>query len=124
MIKGIEHTAIAAADVASLADWYVAVLGFEIVYQSPNAIFVQAPDGSMIEFIHSEGDRPPNVFKTPGIRHLALTVSDFDSAHSKLQEYQVAFLTEPQESKGNRVVFFSDPEGNILHLLYRAHPLR
>ena len=28
MIKGIEHTAIAAADAASLADWYVSALGF------------------------------------------------------------------------------------------------
>ena len=32
MIRGIEHTAIAARDVAALADWYVAVLGFTIVY--------------------------------------------------------------------------------------------
>lgn len=123
MIKGIEHTAIAAANAASLADWYVDVLGFEVNYRSANAIFAKAADGTMIEFIHSEGDRPPQGMKTPGIRHLALTVTDFDGAYERLKTKQVAFLGDPQGSKGNRVVFFTDPEGNILHLLQRATPL-
>lgn len=123
MIKGIEHAAIAAADIAALAGWYVRVLGFEINYQSANATFVKAPDGSMIEIIRAEGQRPPQTMKTPGLRHLALAVDDFDSALEKLRENQVQWLGEPQESKGNRVVFFSDPEGNILHLIHRASPL-
>lgn len=123
MIEGIEHTAIAAANAASLAEWYVDVLGFEINYRSANAIFVRATDGTMIEFIHSEGDRPAQGMKTPGIRHLALTVTDFDAAYERLKMKHVAFLGDPQESKGNRVVFFTDPEGNILHLLQRATPL-
>lgn len=123
MIQGIEHTAIAAADVAELAGWYVDVLGFEIVYRSANAIFVKAENGTMLELIHSEGDRPQQGMKTPGIRHLALTVADFDAAYERLKSKKVSFLGEPQESKGNRVVFFADREGNILHLLYRASPL-
>jgi glyoxylase I family protein len=61
--------------------------------------------------------------KTPGIRHLALTVADFDAALADLRRKNVTFLTEPQESKGNRTVFFTDPEGNILHLLQREKPL-
>ena len=123
MIQGIEHTAIAAENAAALADWYVDVLGFEIVYRSANAIFVRAANGSMIEIIHAAGERPANEMKTPGIRHLALAVSDFDSAYARLQEKRVAFQGDPQESKGNRVVFFRDPEGNLLHLLFRAAPL-
>ena len=123
MIEGIEHTAIAAANAVSLAEWYVDVLGFEINYRSANAIFVRATDGTMIEFIHSEGDRPAQGMKTPGIRHLALTVTDFDAAYERLKMKHVVFLGDPQESKGNRVVFFTDPEGNILHLLQRATPL-
>ena len=123
VIQGIEHTAIAAADAATLADWYVDVLGFVVNYRSANAIFVKAPNGSMIEIIHSEGDRPAQTMKTPGLRHLALTVTDFDSAYERLKKKNVSFLGEPQESKGNRTLFFTDPEGNILHLLYRATPL-
>ena len=49
MIKGIEHTAIAAADIEALANWYVDMLGFEINYKSPNAIFVRAENGTMLE---------------------------------------------------------------------------
>jgi catechol 2,3-dioxygenase-like lactoylglutathione lyase family enzyme len=123
VIRGIEHTAIAAADIAALADWYVSTLGFAVNYRSPNAIFVKAPDGTMIELIHAEGDRGTSGLKVPGLRHLALTVTDFDAALAGLRQKGVNFVGEPQESKGNRVVFFTDPEGNYLHLLQRATPL-
>jgi glyoxylase I family protein len=123
VIRGIEHTAIATADIATLAEWYVRTLGFTINYQSANAIFVKAPDGSMIEFIHAEGDRGPSGMKAPGLRHLALAVSDFDAVYADLRQKGVKFTGEPQESKGNRVVFFTDPEGNYLHLLQRATAL-
>ena len=123
MIQGIEHAAIAARNIEALADWYVGVLGFTINYKSPNAIFVKAPDGSMIELIHAGEDRGPQTLKTQGLRHLALKVQNFDQALDSLRQHNVAFEGEPIESKGNRVVFFRDPEGNYLHLLYRATPL-
>jgi glyoxylase I family protein len=123
VIKGIEHTAIAAADAARLADWYVNVLGFTVNYRSANAIFVKAADGTMIEIINAEGERGSQSMKTPGIRHLAIAVSDFDRVYASLKDKNVNFVTEPQESKGNKVVFFTDPEGNYLHLLERATPL-
>ena len=123
MINGIEHAAIAASNVEALADWYVSVLGFTINYRSASAIFVRASDGSMIEIIHAAEDRGPQTMKTQGLRHLALAVSDFDSAYARLRDTGVSFVSEPQESKGNKVVFFTDPEGNYLHLLQRAVPL-
>ena len=123
MIAGIEHTAIASPDPAALAAWYVDTLGFVINYKGSTAYFVKAPDGSMIEIIAAEGDRGPNTMKTPGLRHLALKVTDFDTVLAHLRAKNVAFLTEPVDSKGNKLVFFSDPEGNILHLLQREKPL-
>lgn len=123
MITGIEHAAICAADFVALADWYVDMLGFEINYKSTGAIFVRAEDGSMIEIFPAEGERPATALRTPGLRHLALTVTDFDAAYTRLIARGIHFITEPMESKGNRVVFFTDPEGNILHLLQRAKPL-
>lgn len=123
MITGIEHTAIAAANIEKLAEWYVDTLGFVVNYKSASAMFVRASNGTMIEIIQAEGERGEQGMKSPGVRHLALTVEDFDAAYSALKEKQVNFLTEAMESKGNRVVFFTDPEGNILHLLHRAQPL-
>jgi len=123
MIQGIEHTAIASPDPAALAQWYVDTLGFVINYRGSTAFFVKAPDGSMIEIIPAEGERGPGTLKSPGLRHLALSVTDFDSVYAGLQARNVKFLDAPLESKGNKVVFFTDPEGNILHLLQRATPL-
>jgi glyoxylase I family protein len=61
--------------------------------------------------------------KTPGIRHLAIMVDDFDAAHAQLREKKVEFLGEPFTTQGNRLVFFSDSDGNILHLIEREKPL-
>jgi hypothetical protein len=61
--------------------------------------------------------------KLPGLRHLALTADSFDDDYARLRAAGVSFLGEPQDSKGVKVVFFSDPEGNYLHLIQRTTPL-
>ncbi len=113
----------ASSDHKKLAQWYVDLFGFTIVYQSAGASFVKAPNGSMIEIIAAEGDRIQQGMKEPGLRHLALTVDDFDADLARVRAAGVRFLTEPVDSKGVKVVFFSDPEGNILHLIQRTVPL-
>jgi catechol 2,3-dioxygenase-like lactoylglutathione lyase family enzyme len=123
MIHGIEHVAIASADPQKLAAWYVGTLGFAVNYNSGRTVFVKAPDGSMIEIITAEGDRAAQTMKLPGIRHLALEVDDFDADYARLQAAGVAFVSEPQDAKGVRTVFFTDPEGNYLHLIQRQAPL-
>ena len=126
MVTGIEHSAIASPDPVRLAQWYVDTLGFAINYFSEKSktTFVRTPDGSMIEIIQSnENARPPLDLRDPGLRHLALTVADFDAAYQRLCDKQVNFLSPPEIKGGNRVVFFTDPDGNILHLLKRDQPI-
>ena len=123
MFLGLEHTAIASPDPEQLAQWYVEHLGFRINYRYDVFFFVRAPNGTMLEIIPSEGDRPANLPKTPGIRHLAIAVENFDEARSKLLAAGVHFLGEPYINEGNRLVFFTDRDGNILHLIERAKPL-
>ena len=98
-------------------------LGFVINYNSGRTVFVKAPNGSMIEMISAEGERGGQTMKLPGIRHLALTVDDFGAEYARLQAAGVSFLGEPQDAKGVRTVFFTDPEGNYLHLIQRESPL-
>jgi glyoxylase I family protein len=123
MIVGIEHTAIASPDPQRLAQWYVETLGFKINYNSGRTFFLKAPDGSMIEIISSEGDLVPKTLKDPGLRHVALAVSDFDAVYGQLKAKNVSFVTEPVDSQGLKLVFFTDPEGNFLHLIQRQTPL-
>ncbi len=125
MFIGLEHAAIASPDPRRLAQWYVDNLGFTINYQSSGSptTFVKAPNGSMIEMIESKGERGPQTLKDPGLRHLAILVEDFDAAYRQLRTAGVQFEGEPIESKGNRVVFFRDADGNFLHLLHRERPL-
>ena len=123
MIQGIEHAAIAAHNVERLANFYVQTLGFQINYRGKTAVFVKASDGSMIEIIPAEGGASESAPKAQGLRHLALSVTGFEAECERLKAAGVAFLEPPLIKGGNKVVFFRDPEGNILHLIERSAPL-
>jgi glyoxylase I family protein len=98
-------------------------LGFHINYKYDAFFFVKAPNGSMLEIIPSEGEYTAPKMKDRGIRHLAIAVDDFDAAHEDLISKGVKFLTEPYNNQGNRLVFFEDGDGNIVHLIHREKPL-
>ena len=61
--------------------------------------------------------------KAAGLRHLAIAVTDFDTVYERLKGKGVSFLTAPEKKGGNSLVFFTDCDGNILHLLQREKPL-
>ena len=123
MFQGLEHTAIASPDPRRLAEWYVAHLGFHINFEYDGNFFVRAANGSMLEIIPSNGVAPPAALKDPGILHLAIAVDDFDAAYEHLKREGTNFLAEPFENQGNRLVFFTDADGNFLHLIQRQNPL-
>lgn len=123
MFKGLEHTAIASPDPRALAHWYVEHLEFRINFEYDGNFFVRAQNGGMLEIIPSDGDALAAKMKTPGIRHLAIEVDDFEAATAELKRKNVHFLGEPFANQGNELVFFSDRDGNILHLIRRPQPL-
>ena len=126
MFIGVEHTAIASPNPEKLAQWYVDHLGFHINFAYAGNFFVKAANGSIIEIIPAEGSRPRQVMennKNPGIRHLAIAVSDFEAAYQHLKSLKVNFLVEPFDLGTNRLVFFNDGDGNLVHLIKREKPL-
>jgi glyoxylase I family protein len=106
-----------------LAQWYVDHLGFRINFEYDGNYFVRAENGSMLEIIPSEGARAEQKMRDEGIRHLAIAVADFDKAHAALQAQGVRFTGEPYVNQGNRLVFFTDCDGNFIHLIQREKPL-
>jgi glyoxylase I family protein len=123
LFTGLEHTAIASPDPKGLADWYVNYLGFVINYEYDGNFFVKAPNGAMLEIIPSVGPAVETQMKTPGLRHLAVMVGDFDAAHAELKKKGVQLMGDELNLKGNRLLFFNDRDGNILHLIARPQPL-
>jgi glyoxylase I family protein len=123
LFKGLEHTAIASPNPEKLAQWYVDNLSFNINYRYGGNVFVKAPNGAMLEIIPSEGDRAPQKMKDPGIRHLAVTVDDFDVAKQDLAKKGVKLITDTMNLNGNLLVFFEDGDGNYVHLIKRPQPL-
>lgn len=122
MYNGIEHTAIATKDPEALASWYERNLEMPIVHRYGGNVFVRASDGSMLELIPAEGDAVETEMRTPGIRHLAIKVDDFDEGVSDLQSKGIE-IVELVTAGTNRLAFFLDPEGNILHLIHRGGPI-
>ena len=123
MFSGIEHFAIASPNPKLLAEWYVGHLEFTLIFEYAGNYFVEARNGTLIEIIPGEGEQGAATPKTPGMRHIAISVDDFDAGLALLKKQGVEFTGEPYETLGNRLVFFRDGDGNLLHLIKRAKPL-
>ncbi len=122
MYNGIEHTAIATPDPEALAGWYERNLQMPVCHRYGGNVFVRASDGSMLELIPSQGAAVETAMRTPGIRHLAIKVDDFDEGVRDLRSKGIE-IVEFVEAGPNRLAFFLDPEGNILHLIHRDAPI-
>ena len=123
---GIEHIGIFSKDSEALKNWYADLFGWTQVYanEEKKTYFLKADDGMMIEFCKSGDDGGILGDKVTGIRHIAISVDDFDAAVAKVNAAGVEIVTEPALSaSGVGTMFFRDPDGNVLHLIYRTNKL-
>jgi glyoxylase I family protein len=120
----VEHIALPAADPAAMKDWYVRVLGARPVWdnsQNSATCLIVLPGGVWLELYAAESALPERGNnKLAGFRHLALRVDSLDQAMAELTGRGVKFSGEIRPAAGGgRVLFFADPEGNLLHLVER-----
>jgi len=129
---GIDHPAISCHDVNRQVEWYCEHLGFRQIASDnktpPSVLLGQEGDGAMIEVMPVK-DAGPSPAETPryqpGLRHLALRVSDFEEAYRRLKNLGVKFLFEPIPALGGgKIVSFRDPEGNELQIVQRNEKMR
>lgn len=127
MVTGIEHLGIFAKDSKKLADWYIDMFGCTLVYENAEkgTYFVAFPDKSMIEICKCEKASCKKCEPTQsGLRHIALTVDDFEGMVEKIKESKLDIVTDAVVSaNGVKTIFFRDIAGNILHLISRKTPL-
>ena len=130
MKYSLEHLGLAAQHPAELAAWYGRVLSTREIWQNgqtPPAVFVELPGGPILEIYPAQRtDAATGDNTTAGWRHLALRVDNLDLAQQVLTSRGVVFTEAIKPAGGGgRVLFFADPEGNLLHLVERpaASPL-
>ena len=126
----IDHPSLACLDLDRMVRWYCDAFGMKVVARNDidrRGVLVGYDDSTagaaMIELTAATmpGTRPDSIGRaSPGWRHVAIRVSDFDAAHEKLKQLGVNFTTEPHEAMGGgRTVLFRDPEGNELQIVQR-----
>ncbi|HIK30920.1 MAG TPA: VOC family protein [Oscillatoriales cyanobacterium M59_W2019_021] len=123
----IHHVAIICSDYQTSKQFYVEVLGFEIVRETYRAsrdsykLDLKVGSGTQIE-LFSFPNPPPRVDRPEacGLRHLAFAVADLDNSVAELQAKGVDL--EPvrlDELTGKRFTFFQDPDGLPIELYER-----
>jgi catechol 2,3-dioxygenase-like lactoylglutathione lyase family enzyme len=130
LYSAIDHFAIACHDTRKVSQWYCRHLGMKVIAQNekdPPTFFVGYDDtvtaGATIELmpVRDPGPNPADSKRfQPGVRHIALRVSDFDQAYAALKAAGVTFIMEPMPAiGGGKLVSFRDPEGNELQIIQR-----
>jgi len=121
-LSGIDHPALAADDVESLANWYCDVLGYRKYFHDPKPVWMLiAPDNSLLEIMPKDDTlRQPRTTWTPGWSHLALRVENMEQAMAYLDSKGVHWGGEMVPAiGGGKVRTFFDPEGNMLQVVER-----
>ncbi len=130
LLGGIHHVAVIASDYARSRDFYVRILGLEVIAENHRTardswkLDLRLADGSQLE-LFSFPDPParPSRPEACGLRHLAFRVAQLDEVVAHLQREGVD--CEPirvDEFTGRRFTFFADPDDLPLELYEAPAP--
>ena len=121
----IEHIGLAAANPATLKAWYEHALGAQVVWENeatPRTYLLKLAEGAMLEIYPANSEDPTHRGdnKLAGFRHLAWQVDSIERAKSEIETRWVKVDDDVRPAAGGgKVLFFSDAEGNLLHLVER-----
>ena len=125
----IEHLALIVEDYDAAIAFFVEVLGFELVEDSPAQTndgrpkrwVVVRPPGAVTGLLLARADgaeqRAGVGAQFAGRVGLFLRVDDFQASYDRMRAAGVGFVTEPRDEPYGRVVVFTDIAGNRWDLL-------
>src|SRR3954467_14271628 len=120
----LEHMALIVGDYDTAIDFFVGVLGFELVEDSPAQTndgrpkrwVVVRPPGARTGLLLAQADGERQAAAAgdqfAGRVGLFLRVDDFEAAHGRMRAAGVEFVTEPRDEPYGRVAVFVDVAGN------------
>ena len=126
----LEHVSLIVEDYDNAIRFFVDVLGFELIEDSPALTsragrpkrwVVVRPPGAVTALLlaKADGEREAHAVgdQFAGRVGLFLRVEDFDSAYARMLEAGVEFVGEPRQEPYGRVAVFLDIAGNRWDLL-------
>jgi len=130
LLRGIHHVAVIASDYARSRDFYVRILGLEVIAENHRSardswkLDLRLADGSQLELFSFPNPPPrPSRPEARGLRHLAFRVAQLDDVVAHLKHEGVT--CEPirvDEFTGRRFTFFADPDDLPLELYETPAP--
>ncbi len=122
--RKIHHVAIICSDYQKSKDFYVNVLGFEVIAETYRAereswkLDLRVGDGGQIELFTFPGaPARPSYPEACGLRHLAFAVSDVEKMAAELEAAGITVeKIRIDETTGKKCTFFADPDGLPLEL--------
>lgn len=109
--SGIDHIVLHVADVPRARDFYTGVLGMSVYRENERQVFMHAGSQGVALF---KGERG-----TGGdMNHLALNVAGgtYESLKTELERHGVSVHGRPGEE---HCIYFEDPDGHRLQLMFR-----
>ena len=127
MTGPMHHLGLNCDDPIAIERWYAKHFGFQrlrVYLPGPDQVVVIGNGGVALELFPSQGDAPAARGENDGptgagIRHLAFLVDDLDAKLAEMGEDAPVTLGPLDMGAfidGMRVVWISDPEGNIVEL--------
>lgn len=124
-IRNVHHVAVICRDYSRSKHFYTQVLGLPIIHEHYRAArdsykldLALGPHSQLELFSFPHPPERPSRPEACGLRHLALTVADFDQQIAMLQSHGI--VVEPvrvDEFTGARFTFFADPDGLPIELV-------
>jgi len=129
----VDHVGISVANLEESVDWYVEMLGFELVRpinRNPDSAMTIAQirrGGFNIELFEVEGAAPlPEYRRDPsadlrvhGLAHFGFEVDDALAVMEELESKGVEIVLPPREGGGPAFFFVSDNSGNTFEFIQR-----
>ena len=112
-LEAIQVVSVPVSDQAAAQRFYVDVLGFEVVRDSPftaDARWIElapAPGSAAVALVTWFASAPPG-----SLQGTVLRCGDIDADHARLQAQGVGFSGPIQAAPWGRYATFSDPDGN------------
>jgi catechol 2,3-dioxygenase-like lactoylglutathione lyase family enzyme len=123
-VLGIRHIALRVRDLSRALEFYTGVLGMKVEWH-PDPKNVYLTSGADNLALH-EVDLPESsgLSAGPGLDHFGFLVSSPDEVDHwarSLQDHGIVLVQQPKTHRdGARSIYFRDPDGNLIQLLY--HP--